>query len=106
MATKIRPILIEIPEELQLQDDEIRFLERAFRNDLALVEPPGPAPVPDPPVNTTRLPLEIEVVSRSGGRVRRTRGRAPAAGAAKKGGAAKGAAKKGGAAKKAGKGRK
>lgn len=96
MATKVRPIRIEIPEEFQLQDDEILFLERAFRDRLALVEPPGPAPVPDPPINTTRLPLEIEVVSRSGGKVRRTTGRAPTGGAAKKGGSAKEAAKKGG----------
>ena len=63
MAKKTPPIRVEIPEELQLSEREIDFIQQEFLAALAVVQEPGEPPLDDSPINTTRLPVEIRVVS-------------------------------------------
>lgn len=66
MARRNRPISIQIPEEWQLSESEIKLLEHAFRSELAVVEAPGDPPMTEiTPINTTRIPVEISVVGAS-----------------------------------------
>jgi hypothetical protein len=63
MAGKLRPIVIQIPEELRLTQNEIDHLEFAFRKELVEVDRPGDlGPVVGNPINTTRLAVDVQVV--------------------------------------------
>jgi hypothetical protein len=65
MANKTRPIRILIPEELGITENEKDHLNRAFQLKLQdVVEPGDLGPLVGNPINTTRPPVEIEVIGR------------------------------------------
>ena len=82
MATRNRPIVIQIPREMRLTRNEIDWLDHAFKVQLAEVVKPGDlGPVVGNPINTTRLAVDIQVVGPS----RRKPTKKPAKTAPKKG---------------------
>lgn len=66
MLRRKRPIVIQIPEEMRFTRNEIDWLDRAFKLQLAEVAKPGDlGPVVGNPINTTRLAVDIQVVGHS-----------------------------------------
>jgi len=57
-----RPISIYIPEEMQLTENEIASIDHAIKLQLAVVAAPGDVELPDSPINTTKLPVEVMVI--------------------------------------------
>jgi hypothetical protein len=61
MAKTTRPIRIIIPEEMKLTANEIISLEHTFKSQLQIVEKPGDVPLISSPINTAKLPVEVEM---------------------------------------------